>query len=121
MERYVRPSRIIGMTDLNPKKTALPVVIWVDHNGISRSVSHRNTPRVKIGIDEAWASVTISSEPKVLTKSKNMKQSEWRAIQKGIDYIARNYDLFLKHYVDQTYDYDDDELKADLRTRGEYK
>ena len=33
----------------------------------------------------------------------------------------KNYDLFLKHYNSTDEEYDDDDLKEDLRKRGEYK
>jgi hypothetical protein len=42
-------------------------------------------------------------------------------IQEAMKYVGRNYDLFLKHWNDTDYSYDEDDLKNDLRKRGEYK
>ena len=41
-------------------------------------------------------------------------------IQDGIDYVAKNYDLFLKHYTDPTGQFSDDELIDALAKRGDY-
>lgn len=109
-----------GMADLNPKKTKLPVVIRAEHNGVSRNVSHRNTPRVKIGIGSSWQSYSIESEPKLLRSSNHLKKSELSAIKKGVDYLKRNHDLFLLHFMDTDFEFDDDDLKDALRERGDY-
>lgn len=118
MKKLVRIS-IFGMANINPKKSGLPVVIWADHGGISRNVSN-NKPRVKIGNNNYWASVSISPDPEILSISSNIKKSELDAIVQGIDYLARNCDIFLKHYNDIDFSFDDEDLYAALRDRGEY-
>lgn len=121
MKRLIRSSEdIFGMANLNPKRTNLPVIIWSDHGGIERSVSHRNTPRVKIGNKDYWVSVTISESPKIVARSSSIKKSEMEDIKQGIQYVARNYDLFLKHFQDTDFDFDDEDLFNSLRERGEY-
>ena len=112
---------IFGMSDLNPKRTGLPVTIWVDHNGVSRNVSHSNTPRLKIGIGTAWEVYTIEPEPKLKASRPNIKHSDKKKIQEGVDFIKRNYDILLKHYYDTEYEFDDDDLKEELRKRGDYQ
>lgn len=119
MKQFSR-TPVLGMANLNPKKSGLPVIIWADHSGVSRSVSH-NAPRVKIGDNNYWASVSISSEPEIFLMSKNIKKSEMHNIEIGMKYVARNYDLFLRHFNDTDFSFDDEDLYQSLRDRGEYK
>ena len=108
------------MANLNPKKSGLPVIIWSDHSGVSRKIRH-NEPRVKIGKNDHWAEISISDKPKILSHSSDIKKSEMDDIQKGIEYVARNYDIFLKHFYDTDYEFDDEALFNALRERGEYR
>lgn len=113
---------VFGMANLNPNKTGLPVIIWSDHSGIFRNKKD-NDSRIKIGINNSGpsVSVTIEQNPRILAKSKNIKKSDMKKLQEGIDYVGRNYDLFLKHYQDTSFDFDDEDLFNALRERGEYK
>lgn len=111
---------IFGMANLNPFKSGLSVIIWSDHSGVRRNVSHSGTPRIKIGTNKDWVSVTISSRPVIKAKSGHIKKSVMDKIDEGIDYVARNYDLFLKHYNDIDFSFDDEDLFQALRERGEY-
>lgn len=121
MKRYIRSDDVFAMSNLNPKRTDLPVIIWADHSGVDRAVSHRNSPRVKITKDTASISISIEAKPKILAKSSNISSKDMKDLQEGIDYVARNYDVFLKHYLDTDFSFDDDDLKDELRARGEYK
>lgn len=113
---------VFGMANLNPNKTGLPVIIWSDHSGISRNKKDIDS-RIKIGVNNSGpsVSVTIEQNPRILAKSKNIKKSDMKKLQEGIDYVGRNYDLFLKHYQDTSFDFDDEDLFNALRERGEYK
>lgn len=113
---------VFGMANLNPNKTGLPVIIWSDHSGISRNKKD-NDSRIKIGVNNSGpsVSVTIEQNPRILAKSKNIKKSDMKKLQEGIDYVGRNYNLFLKHYQDTSFDFDDEDLFNALRERGEYK
>lgn len=113
---------VFGMANLNPNKTGLPVIIWSDHSGISRNKKD-NDSRIKIGVNNSGpsVSVTIEQNPRILAKSKNIKKSDMKKLQEGIDYVGRNYDLFLKHYQDTSFDFDDEDLFNALRERGEYR
>jgi len=44
---------------------------------------------------------TISPTPQILDKTSNITEEQMENILEGLNYIARNYDLFLKHYTDQ--------------------
>jgi len=114
---------IFGMSNLNPQKSGLGnIIIWSDHGGISRSVSHRNNPRIKLSIGDMSISVSISPEPQVLAKSRGVNSKKKLAeFDEGLKYIARNYDIFLKHYNDTTFEFDDEDMFDALRARGEYK
>ena len=112
---------IWGMSNLNPKRTNLPVVVWVGPNGIDRTVSHRESPRVKISKGDVSISISIEEEPRILAQSGNISKADMHDLQEGIDYIARNYDIFLQHYLDTDFSFDDDDLKDTLRSRGDYK
>lgn len=123
MKRVIRTHTedIHGMANLNPKKTNLPVIIWADHSGVDRAVSHRDSPRIKISKDAYSISVSIEENPQILAQSKNIPANIMRELEEGIDYVARNWDIFLKHYLDSDFSFDDDDLKDALRERGDYK
>lgn len=121
MKKLIRHEPIFGMANLNPNKTKLGLVIWADHNGVSRKVPHSNTPRVKIGNNEFNVSVLISDNPRILSEpSRKLKSSEMDKVKVAMKYVARNNDLFLKHYFDKTFNFDDEDLFNGLRERGEY-
>ena len=44
-----------------------------------------------------------------------------KKIKEGIDYVARNYDLFLKHYNDTDDSFTDLTLMKELAKRGDFK
>lgn len=121
MKRIIKDS-IFGMATLSPKRSGLSVVIWSEHNGISVARPH-GEPRVKIGLKVPTDGVSISIEaaPKILAENSNLKKSDMSAIQEGIDYVGRNFDLFLKHYQDTDFDFGDEELVDALRSREEYR
>lgn len=115
------------MADLSKKRTGLKVNIWVDHGGNNfRNVKH-DTNRIKLGIrGEFEVEVSLSANPKIesyypkdLFKSKN--GTKVKAINQGIEYIGRNYELFQKCLDDKDEEYDEDDLKNDLRLKGDYK
>ena len=122
MKLFLRQHDMIwGMSDLDPKRTNVPVIIWIDHNGVdARKVAHRKSPRVKIVKDKHSISISIEEHPRILAKSRNIPKNVMNDLQKGVDYIARNWDVFLKHYLDTDFTFGDDELKDELRRRGEY-
>lgn len=111
---------VFGMANLVPKKTGLTVNIWSEHSGVLRKVNH-NVPRVKIGTRDEYVSVSIEQNPRILTKTSNIKHSVMKGIEEAVLYVARNYDLFLKHYNDITDDFDDEELFTSLRKRNQFK
>lgn len=111
---------IFGMANLNPKKTKLKLIIWADHSGIQRKVSHRNTPKVKIGNNDFRVSALISDKPVILDQSRKLKVSEQHNVEDAMDYVAQNNDLFLKHYLDTDFNFDDEDLFNALRERGDY-
>lgn len=121
MKRLITATGIFGIANLNPQKSGLGnIVIWSDHGGITRKVSHKNTPRIKLSIGDDSIVVTISDAPKRLDKKK-IDKNTLSKFKPGIDYVARNYDLFLKHYFDTDFEFDDEDLFRSLRDRGEYK
>ena len=120
MKRLIRNSNVFGMANLNPNKSGLPVVIWADHGGVARSVQH-NIPRIKLGNNDYQATISISDDPEILAISKNMKHSDFKKIEVGMEYVARNADVFLRHFNDTEFEFDDEDLLQALRDRGEYK
>lgn len=123
MKRYVSHKEdVFGMSNLNPQKSGLgSIIVWSDHGGISRNVSHRGTPRAKLSIDNMNISISIEATPKILAKSKNVSEQDLHKFDKGIEYVGRNYDIFLRHYMDTTFEFDDEDFFQALRDRGEYK
>ena len=39
----------------------------------------------------------------------------------GVEYVSRNFDIFLKHFNSSNEEFDDQDLIDALRERGEYK
>ena len=111
---------IFGMANINPDKAGIPVIIWSEHQGRLRNVEHK-LPRIKLGKDDYSVVVTIEENPKILTKSRKLTKSEQKNIEKGINYIGRNYDIFLMHYNDTDFSFDDEDMFNALRERGEYR
>ena len=119
---YAKTVSITGMANIVPKKSGIPADVWSDHSGGSRKVSHRGTPRAKVGYQGTEISVSIEAQPKILApKYKKIAPGVMKNLQTGIDYIGRNYDLFLKHYLDFDDSFDDEDLFQALRDRGEYR
>lgn len=108
---------IYSMANISPKLTGLNCVIWVDSMGKYRNVAH-NVPRVKLEEDGYGISVSIDPNPKILVKSANIPHSVMKDFKKGIKYIGLNYDLFLKHYLDEDFSYSDSDLILDLKKRS---
>lgn len=123
MKRWIHASEdVFAMSNLNPRRTNLPVIIWADHSGVGRKVSHRNDPRVKISKDKYEISISIEEHPQIKAQSHSrIPKVVMDDLQEGIDYVARNWDIFLQHYQDTDFSFDDDDLKDELRARGEYK
>lgn len=116
-----RKEDVFGMSNLVPRRTGLSADIWSEHKGCKRNVGHRFTPRIKITKGDYEVSVSIDRHPEILAESGNAKHSDRASIKEAMKYIGRNYDLFLKHFMDVNDEYDDEDLFNDLRSRGEYK
>lgn len=110
---------LFEMANLSPKRTGLSVVIWSEQGGDKRNKPD-NYPRVKVSGNDYDVVISLV-DFKILAKSGDIKQSDKKDIKKAVEYIKRNSDLFLKHYNSSAFVYDDDDLKDDLRKRGEYK
>lgn len=56
----------------------------------------------------------------VKTQSCGIKKSDMTKLREDMKYVARNYDLFLKHFMDTDFTFDDEDLFNALRSRGDY-
>jgi len=124
MKRWIHASKtyIFGMANIVPKKSGISCDVWSDHSGGKRKVSHKGTPRAKVSYQGQEISISIEPEPRILApKFKTWPKSTMKKLQEGIDYVGRNYDLFLKHYLDEDDEFDDEALFEALRERNEYK
>lgn len=114
--------QVFGMANIVPKRSGIAADVWSDHKGIERQVSHRGCPRAKISYQGHEISVSIEAQPQILAPANlDVKKGIMKKLQEGMDYVGRNYDLFLKHYNDISDEFDDEALFAALRNRGEYK
>lgn len=112
---------LFEMADLIPKDTGLEVNVWSDGQGVLGNYKHK-TSRVKIGKrGQFMISVSIESKPKILVKSKGITKPQLKSCESAIEYVGKNYDLFLKHFNDTDDSFSDDDLKDALRERGYYK
>ena len=125
MKKLIRTNKdaIMAMANINKKRTGLHVNIWSDGQGCLRNKPDK-LPRVKLDIGDASISVSISDHPVVLAPKNwlsKFKQSEIDSFEEGIEYVARNHDLLLKHYMDTDGSFDDFDLFNALKLRGEFK
>lgn len=107
---------------LSNKRTGLKVNIWSKWNVAEIT---KEVPNIIIGRAEYWNRyiivVTISSNPKIIAKTPNITEEQKQELEEGIKYVARNYDLFLKHYNNDGNYFDDEDLINALKEKGEYK
>lgn len=107
---------------LSNKRTGLKVDIWSKWNVAEIT---KEAPNIIIGRAEYWNRyiivVTISSNPKIIAKTPNITEEQKQELEEGIKYVARNYDLFLKHYNNDGNYFDDEDLINALKEKGEYK
>lgn len=112
MKRVVKDI-ISGMSNLYPKKTGLPVILWVDPVGVARHGKH-NTPRLKVQNtpgdkateDLFW--VSISKNPQILAGKCKLTSANLKIV---FQYISDYYQDFMDLW-NQTID--EDELKERL-------
>lgn len=111
---------LFEITNLSPKRTGLSVIIWSEQQGFTRNKPD-NTSRFKIQGKNYELSYSLEEKPQLLAKSGKIKQSDKKDIKEALQYVSKNLDLFLKHFNSTPYEFDDDDLKDELRKRGEYK
>lgn len=111
---------LFEMANLSPKRTGLSVIIWSEQQGFTRNKPD-STPRFKIQGKNYELSYSLEEKPQLLAKSGKIKQSDKKDIKEALQYVSKNLDLFLKHFNSTPYEFDDDDLKEELRKRGEYK
>lgn len=110
---------------LSFRVTGLKVNIWSKWDVAETS---DEKPNIIIGRGEYWNRyiivVTISSTPKIIAQTPNITDEQKKDLEEGIKYVARNYELFLKHYNNEGNngkDFDDEDLIQALEEKGEYK
>ena len=126
MKKYIHKSEdlveVLGMANIVPKRSGLSVDIWSDHSGGKRKVSHSGRPRAKISYQGEEIAISIEENPVILApKNTSIPKGLMKKFQEGMDYVGRNCDIFLKHYLDENDEFDDEDLFNALRERGEYR
>lgn len=104
---------IYAMANLYPKRTGLPVILWVDNLGSARKLKH-NIPRLKVqnvpgdkAVDDAFE-VSISKTPQILSGECRLNRKQKHEI---FNYIEQHYNDFIDHWNQEI---DEDELKERL-------
>lgn len=124
MKRLIRGSQdIMAMANVNKVRTGLKVNIWSDGQGCLRNKPDV-LPRVKLDGPNGNISVSIAKNPEVLAPRdwrERFKQSDIDDFKEAMAYVGENSDLFLKHYNDTDFSFDDQTLFDELRNRGAYK
>lgn len=107
---------------ISAKRTGLKVDIW---SKWSASENSKEQPHIIIGKAEYWNRyiivVSLSPTPTIIAQTPNITDEQMQDLKAGIEYVARNYDLFLKHYNNAGAGFDDDDLIEALKEKGEYK
>ena len=114
MKKYIKSSvNIFGMANLYPKRTGLPVIIWVDSVGIARNNKHylprvkiQNTPGNKATLDTF--SVLISKTPRILSGKCKLSSDD---LQTMFNYVSEHCQDLMDLWNQKI---DEDELKERL-------
>ena len=115
MKRYVKPVQdsVFGMANLYPKRTGLPVVLWVDNVGVNRNVEH-NKPRIKVQntlgdkvVDDTFT-LSLEKNPVVLAGKNKLNSKVFKQV---LNYVKDHLDDFLASWYQEI---DEDELKDRL-------
>lgn len=108
--------KIECMANLYPKRTRLPVLIWVDNLGCERNVEH-NLPRVKVqnvksdkAADDMFE-LSISRHPKILGRQCKLNRKDKQTV---VDYVSKRFEDFMQSWNQEI---DEDELKERLYLR----
>ena len=103
-----------GAADVSPKKSGLSVSVRSLHRG----VNFIDCPQVELSDNDIIARISLERNPKILKYySERYKDSD---VKEAIGYVGRNYDIFLKHFLDTDDSFIDDDLFDTLSERGEY-
>ena len=114
MKHWVRKCVTRGPDRIDPIQSELKhTQIYVYHRGLDDK-----PPHVRLLTSNAVAIITIAESPEILGISPEGAIEEF---QDAIDYVARNHDIFLKHYQDTTFEFSDKWLFDALRARKENK
>lgn len=112
MKRVVKED-IFGMANLYPKRTGLPVMIWVDNLGAEIKVGH-NLPRLKVqnvpgdkAVDDAFV-LSIDKSPKILSGKCKLSSKDFKTV---VEYVSNHYDDFLAQWNQEI---NEDDLKERL-------
>lgn len=110
-----------GFAHIPPTKSGLKVSIWSGHAEAERKPSKFKKPWLMIGRDlNHQIPISIEAIPQYLINKSTLSKSDLNDFQSALDFVGRNYYLFLKHYNDVDFDYGDEELFNDLIANGEY-
>lgn len=106
---------------VSAKRTGLNIDIWSKWSASEKS---KEQPHIIIGKAEYWNRyiivVTLSPTPTIIAQTPNITDEQMQDLKAGIEYVARNYDVFLKHYNNAGSGFDDDDLIDALKEKGEY-
>lgn len=106
---------------VSAKRTGLNIDIWSKWSASEKS---KEQPHIIIGKTEYWNRyiivVTLSPTPTIIAQTPNITDEQMQDLKAGIEYVARNYDVFLKHYNNAGAGFDDDDLIEALKEKGEY-
>lgn len=115
MKRYIKAAEqdVFGMANLYPKRTGLPVVLWVDNVGVNRNVEH-NKPRIKVQntlgdkvVDDTFT-LSLEKNPAVLAGNNKLNSKVFKLV---VNYVKDHLDDFLASWYQEI---DEDELKERL-------
>ena len=115
MKRYVKSVQdsVFGIANLYPKRTGLPVVLWVDNVGVNRNVEH-NKPRIKVQntlgdkvVDDTFT-LSLEKNPVVLAGNNKLNSKVFKQV---LNYVKDHLDDFLASWYQEI---DEDELKDRL-------
>lgn len=107
MKRVIK-DEVFGMSNLYPKHTGLPVILWVDNVGANRKSKH-NLPRLKVQntkgdrSNEDTFTLSIDSNPKILSGKCKLNSKDLNLVKQ---FIVNHLDDFLLQWNQEIDEYE---------------
>ena len=85
---------LFEMAKLTPEESKLHYTIWLDSAGIARNTPHKNTPRVKLTLDNISIPVKVNDTAELA----HDKDAKYPHISETLKFITKTSHIIRNHY-----------------------